>query len=288
MTDAQPTPAEEEQPYFPVSRQKLIVMSVTTLSMYQIYWFYKNYERVNARMGGGGSPFWRAIAAPITAHGLFARVRTDAQSRFIPVSWSSAGLAAIYFGSTLLCFFDYPWWTLALGSVFALLPVHATMDAVNGRSRPTARAMTASRLQNAVWIVVGTRAHDSRARTSRDSRSCSSSSSWTSCDPSRACVWPSRSHRWRSSCTRAPRTARRHRLSRRPGLHRGLHAAARDRGRRDGHAHRVRGRRCRRRHAHRARDARDRVEGTDAAAGLSRFARASRDRGPSSRRVRAR
>ena len=96
MTDAQPK--TEEQPYFPVSRQKLIVMSVTTLSMYQIYWFYQNYQRVNARAGGGGSPFWRAIAAPITAHGLFARVRTDAQSRFIPVSWSSAGLAVIYFG----------------------------------------------------------------------------------------------------------------------------------------------------------------------------------------------
>lgn len=153
MTDAQAT--AEEQPYFPVSRQKLIVMSVTTLSMYQIYWFYRNYERVNARMGGGGLPFWRAIAAPITAHGLFARVRTDAQSRFIPVSWSSAGLAVIYFGSTLLCFLDYPWWTLALGSVFALLPVHATMEAVNIQVAPKGPRNDSFTVQNAVWIVIG-------------------------------------------------------------------------------------------------------------------------------------
>jgi len=162
MIDAQPTvptapkaAIAEEQPYFPVSRQKLVIMSVTTLSMYQIYWFYKNYERVNARAGGGGSPFWRAIAAPITAHGLFASVRTDAQSRFIAVSWSSAGLAVIYFGTTLICFFDYPWWTLALGSVFALLPVHATMAAVNRKVAPKGPRNDSFSAANAVWIVIG-------------------------------------------------------------------------------------------------------------------------------------
>ena len=153
MTD--PQPKTEEQPYFPVSRQKLIVMSVTTLSMYQIYWFYQNYQRVNARAGSGGSPFWRAIAAPITAHGLFARVRTDAQSRFVPVSWSSGGLAVIYFGLTLLCFFDYPWWTLALASVFALLPVHATMDTVNRKVAPQGPRNDGYSAANILWIVVG-------------------------------------------------------------------------------------------------------------------------------------
>jgi hypothetical protein len=153
MTDAQPT--AEAQPYFPVSRQKLIVMSVTTLSMYQIYWFYQNFQRVNARAGGGGSPFWRAIAAPITAHGLFAPVRTDAQSRFVPVSWSSGGLAVIYFGSTLLCFLDYPWWTLALCSVFVLLPVHATMETVNLRVAPNGPRNDDFTVQNIVWIVIG-------------------------------------------------------------------------------------------------------------------------------------
>ena len=153
MTGA-PPPAEE-QPYFPVSRQKLIVMSVTTLSMYQIYWFYQNFQRVNARLGGGASPFWRAIAAPITAHGLFARVRMDAQSRFIPVSWSSAGLAVIYFGTTLLCFLDYPWWTLALGSVFVLLPVHAAMNAVNQKVAPKGPRNDRFSGSNIAWIVVG-------------------------------------------------------------------------------------------------------------------------------------
>ena len=113
-------------------------MSVTTLSLYQIYWFYRNFQRMNARSGSGASPFWRAIAAPLTAHGLFAAVRTDAQSRFIAANWSSAGLATIYFFLTLCCFLDYPWWTIALCSVFALVPVHATMEQVNRKVAPAA------------------------------------------------------------------------------------------------------------------------------------------------------
>jgi hypothetical protein len=153
MTDA--LPPQAEQPYFPVSRLKLVVMSLTTLSMYQIYWFYKNYQLMNKRTGGGVSPFWRSIAAPITAHGLFAHVRTDAQSRFIPVSWSSAGLAVIYLGLTLICFFDYPWWTLALASAFALLPVHATMEAVNRKVAPNGPRNDGFTAANAVWIVIG-------------------------------------------------------------------------------------------------------------------------------------
>jgi hypothetical protein len=132
-----PNSSDVEAPYHSVAVHKLIVMSVTTLSMYQIYWFYKNFQRMERSAGSAGSPFWRALFAPLSAHALFARVRTDAQSRFIPVGWSSAGLAVIYFCLTLICFFDYPWWTLALASVFALVPVQATMDAVNRQVAPS-------------------------------------------------------------------------------------------------------------------------------------------------------
>jgi hypothetical protein len=136
MTDAPPPVAVA--PYFPVSRQKLIVMSVTTLSLYQIYWFYKNWQLIDLRKGASSSPFWRALAAPITAHGLFADVRLDAQSRFIKVSWSSAGLAVIYLALALCVFLEYPWWTIALGSAFVLVPVHATMEEVNRKVAPQA------------------------------------------------------------------------------------------------------------------------------------------------------
>ena len=148
-------PAAVELPYFAVARQKLIVMSMTTLSLYQVYWFYRNFQRMRAHTGGGASPFWRAIAAPVTAHGLFSAVRTDARSRFVSVGWSSRGLAVIYFFLTLCCFLDYPWWTIALLSVFALLPAHATMDAVNRTIAPGASPNDRYTATDGIVIVIG-------------------------------------------------------------------------------------------------------------------------------------
>lgn len=153
MTGAPPTAVE--LPYVSVARQKLIVMSMTTLSLYQLYWFYTNFQRMRARTGSGASPFWRAIAAPITAHLLFSAVRTDAQSRFVTVRWSALGLAVIYFVLTLCCFLDYPWWTITLLSVLALLPAHATMDAVNRTIAPDAPPTDSYSATDGFVIVVG-------------------------------------------------------------------------------------------------------------------------------------
>ena len=153
MTEA--SPPAIAAPYFSVARQKLIVMSVTTLSLYQIYWFYRNFQATNVRTGGGASPFWRAIAAPITAHGLFEGVRTDAQSRFIAVNWSSTGLAAIYFLLTLCCFLDYPWWTIALCSVFAVVPANATTEQINRRIAPAAPRNDRYSAMDGVAIAAG-------------------------------------------------------------------------------------------------------------------------------------
>lgn len=131
-------------------------MSLATLSTYQLYWFYRNFALISARgRGGGGSAFWRAFFAPITAHSLFAQVRLDARSRFIAVPWSAGGLAAIFFLLTVSCFMPYPWLLLAFGSVFVLLPVHATAQAVNAIDAPSEPRNDAYTTWNVIAIVVG-------------------------------------------------------------------------------------------------------------------------------------
>lgn len=143
-------------PYFVVARQKLIVMSLATLSTYQLYWFYRNFALIAARgTGGGGTAFWRAFFAPLTAHSLFAQIRLDARSRFIAVSWSAGGLAAIFFLVTFCCFLPYPWLLVAFGSVFVLLPVHATAQAVNAAEAPNAPRNDAYTMWNVIAILVG-------------------------------------------------------------------------------------------------------------------------------------
>ena len=132
-------------------------MSLATLSTYQLYWFYRNFSLVAARGGGGGggSAFWRAFFAPLTAHGLFAQIRVDARSRFITVPWSAGGLAAIFFLVTICCFLPYPWLLVAFGSVFVILPVHATAEAVNAAAAPNAPRNDAYSTWNVIAIVAG-------------------------------------------------------------------------------------------------------------------------------------
>lgn len=149
---ASPAPAP---PYFPVARHKLIVMSLATLSTYQLYWFYRNFALIAMRSGDRGSAFWRAFFAPVTAHALFAQIRMDARSRFIAVGWSAGGLAAIFFLVTISCFLPYPWLLLAFGSVFVLLPVHATAQAVNEIEAPNGPRNDTYTKWNIIAILAG-------------------------------------------------------------------------------------------------------------------------------------
>lgn len=44
--------------YFAVSATKFIVMSACTLGLYEVFWFYKNWQRVKEKTGAQMMPFW--------------------------------------------------------------------------------------------------------------------------------------------------------------------------------------------------------------------------------------
>ena len=54
-----------EHPYFPVATHKFVVLSICTLGLYDLYWFYQNWQRVRRRTREDLSPFWRAAFAPL-------------------------------------------------------------------------------------------------------------------------------------------------------------------------------------------------------------------------------
>ncbi len=57
---------EEAKPlFFPVSITKLIILSICTIGIYEVYWFYKNWEIIKQREYSKISPFWRAIFSAI-------------------------------------------------------------------------------------------------------------------------------------------------------------------------------------------------------------------------------
>ncbi|MGH7577402.1 MAG: hypothetical protein ACREM1_20010 [Longimicrobiales bacterium] len=72
-------PLADAYPFFPVSTGKFVAMSACTVGLYDLYWFYKNWQRVRDRSGESLSPFWRAFFAPLWSFSLFRRVHQYAQ-----------------------------------------------------------------------------------------------------------------------------------------------------------------------------------------------------------------
>ncbi len=60
--------------YFPVSVPKLVVMSLCTFGLYELYWFYKNWQVEKQRTKEDLLPFWRTLFFFFFCYSLFRRI----------------------------------------------------------------------------------------------------------------------------------------------------------------------------------------------------------------------
>jgi hypothetical protein len=146
-----------EYPLFPVATHKFLVLSLCSLGLYQLYWFYQNWTRLKRASGERLSPFWRVAFAPIWNFFLFRNIGEVAAETGVPFGWSWHALALAWLLLTGLTRLPDPWWLISFGSLLALLPVQRTAQQVNERyaqgvAEPDNRSYGAA---NVVWILVG-------------------------------------------------------------------------------------------------------------------------------------
>jgi hypothetical protein len=78
--------------YIPVAR--LILMSILSFSLFEVYWIYKNWRYVKERDNLQINPFWRAVFCIFYCHSLLRRIHEDKDARSLLVpSFSPNGLA---------------------------------------------------------------------------------------------------------------------------------------------------------------------------------------------------
>jgi hypothetical protein len=121
-------------PFFPIATHKFVVLSLCTLGFYQLYWAYRNWQRIARRDAFRLSPFWRAFFAPIWGYELFKAVRSEAGARGVDVTWRAGPLALLYFALSASWRMPDPWWLLGLVSLLPLIPVTRTIEAINERA----------------------------------------------------------------------------------------------------------------------------------------------------------
>lgn len=157
LTDKAVNPAASEQApiYFAVSATKLILLSVFSFGVYELYWFHWQWTLEKARTGEKLSPFWRAFFAPIFAYSLFKRIKAFADSSSLPINYSPGWLAAAFVGLAASWRLPDPVWLISFLTFLPLLPVRAAVASINLRHSPHSDKNGAFSGANIILLLAG-------------------------------------------------------------------------------------------------------------------------------------
>lgn len=141
--------------YFPVSPLKLVVMSICTIGIYDLYWFYKNWALVKEREKLDIMPFWRAFFAYFFCYSLFKKIQDSTDKVSLGKSISPGPMAAGWIIVTLLWKLPDPYWLITYFSVFFLVPVQYVVNELNDVVAPTHNRNIKFTGWNIVGVVFG-------------------------------------------------------------------------------------------------------------------------------------
>lgn len=103
--------------YFSVSPLKLVVMSICTLGIYDLYWYYKNWRLIKEREQLDIMPFWRAFFAYFFCYSCFKKIRGTAASLNLNRYIAAGPLATGWIIVAILWKLPDPYWLLTYFSV---------------------------------------------------------------------------------------------------------------------------------------------------------------------------
>jgi hypothetical protein len=155
---APPSDVGTEPPFFAVSVTKLVVMSICTFSIYEVYWFYRHWKQIAEREREAISPLARAIFTIIFCYSCFARMRDyEAETG---TSTGAGRLAAVplaiaWVVTTLLWRLPDPYWWISMLAVLFLVPVQMHANRLNTAVAPLHHRNARFSAANWIGVIVG-------------------------------------------------------------------------------------------------------------------------------------
>jgi hypothetical protein len=141
--------------YFSVSKAKLVVMSIFTLGLYELYWFYKNWNHVKIRTRQKIRPFWRTIFSVFYCYSLFKTVQESADSHGGRKEINPGWLAVGYILLSITYKLPDPFWVVCLLTFLPLLPVQSTINSINAKVAPGADRNSNFSVKNIFVMIMG-------------------------------------------------------------------------------------------------------------------------------------
>jgi hypothetical protein len=142
-------------PWFAVGTTKLVVMSLVTFGLYEVYWFYRQWKSVRARTTDTVHPVLGALFSGLSSFWLFARARDAADEAGVAVGWSGGAMATAYLLLSLLWRLPDPYWLACFLSIVPLAFVQSAIHAVNERRAPLAERNEGLSAANWAGVLVG-------------------------------------------------------------------------------------------------------------------------------------
>ena len=140
----------EVKGFFAVGRAKLITMSIFTLGLYELYWFYKNFSCMKTQ-GHNIWPIPRAIFAGIMSYSLFNAIKMQVTDAKFSAGW----LAVAYFFILGAMRLPDPWWLVSFLSFLPMLPIRDAIDRINSEVAPESDPNTRIKGWNYLAFVLG-------------------------------------------------------------------------------------------------------------------------------------
>lgn len=142
--------------YFTVGALKFSLLSLTTLGIYPLYWFYQNWKIVRERENASLSPFWRTFFTPIWIFSLGSHFRACAAAEDFSLALPVTLLGISYIVLNAVLRLPDPYWLISLLSFVPIIPFDTAARRINGSGSLAPPTHGTFSGWNIVCMIVGT------------------------------------------------------------------------------------------------------------------------------------
>jgi hypothetical protein len=155
VSDVSPNTSNIEVHFFAVSPVKLVGLSVCTLGLYQIYWFYKHWVLIKEHSEPHIVPWARAFFGVFWCYSCFEFIRNDERHLNIEPTLPAGPLAIAFIALSLTWRLPEPYSLIGFLTPLLLVPVQQHVNRINALIAPGHDENTHFSAWNWLAVVVG-------------------------------------------------------------------------------------------------------------------------------------
>ena len=141
--------------YYAPPTLKIAALSLATLGLYPVYWFWRNWRAIKRETGGDQWPWARGWFSPLWSFLCFSDLRDVAANRRRTLAIAPGLLGVAYFLLYVASRLPDPMWLVALFTFVPLLPVNSLLRRYHRDEGMDTRALDRFGVWHILAVVVG-------------------------------------------------------------------------------------------------------------------------------------